>query len=261
MDYKKEFIKQLSDIVYHQDIREIFHDFLHMSAYAISGKFHAGDEFDWLFSNAKKVFGKYKENDLQKFDSCFNIMVQSMEAGYSDFLGEIYMEINISNSNTGQFFTPYSVSQMMSKIVYSEPILKLLESKPFIKVHEPACGSGGMIIALAEEMKSKGINYATSMFVMGIDIDEKCFLMTYIQLSLFDIPAKIIHGDTLTLSLYKYLFTPAVFLHQWEMRLTLADLLKFDNHISTLPKVEEKQPIKHTNYDFELQTIPFMEAI
>ncbi len=261
MNYKQEFIKQLNAIVYHQDIREIFYDFLHMSAYAISGKFHAGDEFDWLFNNAKKVFSKYKESDLQKFDSCFNIMVQSMEAGYSDFLGEIYMEINISNSNTGQFFTPYCVSQMMSKIVYSESVIKLLERKPFVKVHEPACGSGGMVIALAEEMKSRDINYATSMFVVAIDIDEKCFLMSYIQLSLFDIPAKIIHGDTLRLSLYKYLFTPAVFLHQWEMRLTLVDLLKFDKHISTQTKSEEQQIIKHTDYDFELQPIDFGEVV
>ena len=80
-------------------------------------------------------------------------------------------------------------------------------------------GSGGMIIAYAETMKDKGYNYQHQLFVETVDIDEICFKMTYIQLSLLGIPAKVIRGDSLAMRYFEVYYTPFYFLSNFEYKL------------------------------------------
>lgn len=128
------------------------------------------------------------------------------------------MQLNLGNVATGQFFTPYHVSKMMSEISFID-IEKQLEEKDFITLSEPCCGSGGMIIAYAETFKEHGYNYQYQLFVEAIDIDEMCFMMTYIQLSLLGVGAKVILGDSLTLDLHKILYTPFYFVNGFGLKL------------------------------------------
>ena len=74
---------------------------------------------------------------------------------------------------------------------------QLSKDKEIVKVHEPTCGSGSMIIAIAKEIKRKGKNYQEKMQVIAQDLDWNNVYMTYIQLSLLNIKATIVQGDTL----------------------------------------------------------------
>jgi hypothetical protein len=65
-----------------------------------------------------------------------------------------------------------------------------------------------MIIAAAEALKDKGYNYQHQLYVEAVDIDEICFKMTYIQLSLLGIPAKVIRGDSIAMRYFEVLYTP-----------------------------------------------------
>ncbi len=60
-------------------------------------------------------------------------------------------------------------------------------------------GSGGMIITYAETLKEQGYNYQNQLFVEAIDINETCFMMAFIQLSLYGIPARVMLGNTIEL--------------------------------------------------------------
>ena len=80
--------------------------------------------------------------------------------------------------------------------------------------------SGAIIIAFAEIMKKYGYNYQKQLFVEAIDISEMCFKMTYIQLSLLGIPAKVLLGDTLAMKFKERLYTQFYFLSgiAWKLK-------------------------------------------
>ena len=128
------------------------------------------------------------------------------------------MQLNLGNARTGQFFTPYHISQMMAEITFVDG-KENIENKEIITLSEPCCGSGGMVIAYAETMKKYDINFQERLFVEAIDIDEMCFQMAYLQLSLYGIPARVLLGDTIAYKFSKMLYTPMYFINGFSLKL------------------------------------------
>ena len=128
------------------------------------------------------------------------------------------MQLNLGNARTGQFFTPYHISQMMAEITFVDG-KENIENKEIITLSEPCCGSGGMVIAYAETMKKYDINFQERLFVEAIDIDELCFQMAYLQLSLYGIPARVLLGDTIAYKFSKMLYTPMYFINGFSWKL------------------------------------------
>lgn len=91
----------------------------------------------------------------------------------------------------------------------------------FVTISEPACGAGGMVIACADALHDAGRNYQQSMHATCIDIDQRCVHMTYVQLSLLNIPAIVVHGNALSVEAWGTWFTPAHILGGWGARLRL----------------------------------------
>ena len=54
-----------------------------------------------------------------------------------------------------------------------------------------------MIIAAAKVLREKGVDYQKRLRVIAQDLDWKGVYMTYLQLSLLGIRAKVVQGDTL----------------------------------------------------------------
>lgn len=50
------------------------------------------------------------------------------------------------------------------------------------------------------------------------DIDIKCVYMAYIQLSLYGIPAVVVHGNSLTVEEWSKWYTPIYLLDGWPLR-------------------------------------------
>jgi hypothetical protein len=90
-----------------------------------------------------------------------------------------------------------------------------IPEKGFITLDEPSCGSGSLVLAFAEAMTAKDLNYCEQLVVRATDIDPKCVHMAYIQLSLYGIPAVIIRGETLSLKEYTRWYTPMYILGNW----------------------------------------------
>ena len=87
---------------------------------------------------------------------------------------------------------------------------KELTTKPYITVNDPCTGSGALLLGYAGAMKRHKIEYQTKMRAVATDIDLKCVHMAYIQLALYNIPAVIIHGNSLTVEEWSHWFTPAL---------------------------------------------------
>jgi hypothetical protein len=96
------------------------------------------------------------------------------------------LQTQLHNKWTGQFFTPYHLCEAMAKMTLGDKasMESLIADKGFLTLPEPCCGSGAMVIAAANVMKAKGVNYQQNLHVKAIDIDAKCVHMAYLQFSL-----------------------------------------------------------------------------
>lgn len=215
MDYLKEFISKLHNLDKARRVSEVFKDFLTLCTCSLAQPFYRSDEIEQRYLNTVK---QYKKEQAEEFSKLLAFLVMALEEKHQDFLGQVYMQLNLGNVATGQFFTPYHVSKMMSEICFTD-IEKQLEEKDFITLAEPCCGSGGMIIAYAETLKEQGYNYQNQLFVEAIDIDEMCFMMTYIQLSLLGVGARVMLEDSLAWKFQQVLYTPFYFVNGFHWKL------------------------------------------
>ena len=135
--------------------------------------------------------------------TCIEVL-ESRDNPY-DILGNIFHKLNLNNQWNGQYFTPDYISRLVAGLVNADIYNN---SDQLIRINEPACGSGSMIIGTAWAMKRKKIDYNQRCLFIAQDIDIRCVWMTYIQSCLYRIPAVVIHGDTLAQTENSIWYTP-----------------------------------------------------
>jgi type I restriction-modification system DNA methylase subunit len=178
MKTKEETFESLiKQFEYRYELRSVFDDFLTLCICAFSqnpltGKSH--DEDLYL-----ETIEKYNEDKLQStFSSMLAVLVNQMEERVgsgmgTDVLGEFY-EQNLYRKGASQYFTPWPICSFMAKITSNESIVATHWP---LRILDPCCGSGRMLLASAQENGQKQEYY-------GIDIDQTCVKMTAINLFL-----------------------------------------------------------------------------
>lgn len=176
------------------------------------------------------IINNYSKKEQKLFPQMFALLVNEFEENSDqDLLGEIYMLLGISSNDKGQFFTPYDVCNVMSKITFNrKEIGKIIHKKGFASVYDCACGAGATLINAANICKNelfKKMNYQDHMYFVGQDIDITCVHMCYIQLSLLGLAGYVICGNTfvspepdLKNSPCSVWFTPIWFNDVWTLR-------------------------------------------
>jgi type I restriction-modification system DNA methylase subunit len=166
----------LNNFGYRYNTREIFEDFLTMAMCAVtplpgSGKSHYEDLY-------LETIARYKDDEARHiFPKMFARLVLEMEENLhrstgNDILGDTYQE-NFCRKNSGQFFTPWHICQLMAQITCGGQTAKDSPQK----VIDPACGSGRTIITASKILGPHNEYY-------GIDIDHTCVKMTALNLFL-----------------------------------------------------------------------------
>ena len=189
----QEIIKMINAISGRHSVYDVFCDWVHCLAMSIQNSSTLKHDETWQMREKEylDIMSKYDEKEQNSFYEMTARLIEAMEAGYADILGEIYMGCKMGSSHTGQFFTPFHLSLLTAQLSLSQVV-----NKEKIKVHEPTCGSGGMVIAAAQVLKDEGIN-VRSMDVIAQDMAWICVYMCYVQLSLYGISAVVVQGDTL----------------------------------------------------------------
>lgn len=213
-DYIKEFISKLSNLDRSRSVSTVFNDFLTLSCCSLAQTVYRSDNLEQKYLNIIKI---YTKEQAEEFSKLLAFLVLGLEQAPQDFLGQVFMSLNLGSQANGQYFTPYSVCKFMAEINFTE--IETIQNNQLITLSEPCCGSGGIIIAFAETLKEQGYNYQHQLFVEAIDIDETCFKMAYIQLSILGIPARVMLGDTLAWKFQKVLYTPFYFVNGFEYKL------------------------------------------
>lgn len=232
-EHQRAFVSLMKEFSYGHHLDTVFRDFVELAALAISNSVDRA-QFDVREKRYLEIVGKYKKEEVERFplmmaeltlafEKRVAVMAAARERGVmasnlTDMLGETYMMLGISNDRSGQFFTPYALSKLMAGMIGGDAVARA-DAQGFARVHEPACGAGGMVIATAEAFHDAGLNYQQAMHATCIDIDPCCVHMTYLQLALLHIPAIVVHGNALTMEVWGQWFTPAHVLGGWGRKL------------------------------------------
>ena len=210
-----EFKKVFGAIAPYRHRYEVFRDFVTMAACSLHNSLLRDEarEEEYL-----RIIRQYKAEDQEAFGKLLGCLVLALEGEPRDILGPLYMELEVANRDVGQFFTPPELSELMAAMTFA-PLVEDLERKPFISAGEPACGAGGMILALVKIMTRAGYDPLEKLWVQAIDVDRMAALMCYIQLSLWNVPAEVVVGNTLSWEIREVWYTPAHHMGFWEYRL------------------------------------------
>lgn len=208
---------------------QVWSDWVHLAAYSISNvvdKVHAEErEKSYL-----KIASGYSKAELTLISHLLAYTVEALELNPDqDFLGALYMNLDLGNDHAGQFFTPYNVSKMMAEMNFThDGKLKFQGQKRYASVCDPTVGGGGMLVAFANACRAHNVYYHTDIMFVGQDIDHTVACMAYIQISLLGCPGYIVVGDSLSKPMTgdplfapmdgEVLITPFYYSEVWEYR-------------------------------------------
>lgn len=219
-ELEKQVLQIVQSLGRRHGVPRVWADLMEISAIALARLDR--QQFDEREKRYLQVIRAYSREELAQLVEAFGLIVATYERnwpfGGGDVLGQIYMGLDLGNANTGQFFTPFEVSQLMAAMtmVGAE---KIIAEQGFVRLCEPAVGAGGMVLAAAGALHSQEINYQQCMHVVAIDIDIRCVHMAFIQMSLAHIPAVVVHGNALSNEQHGRWYTPAHIIGGWAAKL------------------------------------------
>lgn len=145
---------------------------------------------------------RWQPKELEQFCAAFAALVTEMDGEpYDDLLGAFYMDFALCRKGaqwSGEFHTPRDICRMMARMTFGD-IQWPADGKP-LTICEPACGAGAMILAAAHEIPAEKRRHIR---VTAIDINDTACDMCFINTTLWGVPCKVIHGNTLSGQFYK----------------------------------------------------------
>lgn len=241
---KKEFLKIFKELCYCRQPWEVWSDVTTAMACSIA---NAVDREPKRYESREKEYAACikRLKGVEKPAQLLAIVVNALESNpEQDFLGSLYMQLELGNHWKGQYFTDYYISRMMTEITIGN-CQKQIEKQGWLSICDPCIGGGAMMIAVANNMRRQKILYHNHVLFVGQDIDRIASMMAYIQLSLLGCPGYIVVANTLTNPLIgnplmpaeqegqEFWYTPLFFSDVWHWR-RVFDLLnlKSQNEIN-----------------------------
>lgn len=210
--------------------------------------------FDRRETMYMRAVQKYDKGELAVFPELFSHIVLGMEENPDcDFLGELYMDLELGNKYAGQFFTPYSICRSMAEIIIDPDLTeKHVKEHGYISINDCACGAGAMLVATANVLRKHGINYQQQALFVAQNIDYTAGLMCYIQLSLLGCAGYVHIGNTLTEPMTGPIlygdgkdttwYTPMYFSERWSTLRAIDNAKRLFSAVATAPPPSEAAP-------------------
>lgn len=232
---QKDFIKIFQELCYSRQPWEVWADVITVMACSIA---NAADRTEPRHESREKEYAACikRLKGVDKPAQLFAILVDALERNPDqDFLGALYMTLDLGNHWKGQFFTPYTISQMMAEITAGD-FQGQIEDRGWISVCDPCIGGGAMLIAAANTIRRQKVNYQQHVMFVGQDVDRVVGMMAYVQLSLLGCPGYIVIANSLTNPVIgsplqpaeqegqEFWYTPLYFSQVWHYRRLYASL-------------------------------------
>ena len=209
----------LESIGYHA-AQKVYRDFVELGAIAYANVFPQPNAAG-LEERYSNIIRDYREKDRAIFPRLLAHLVDAQSCERCDVLGELYMSLDAGSARLGQFYTPASISDVLSRLATcdAQHLRKTVDEVGFITSHEPAAGAGALVIHQAVQLMEQGINYQQHYHALLMDIDLNAVHMAYLQLSVLHIPATVVHANCLTLQQHSVWYTPAYHMGSFRTKL------------------------------------------
>lgn len=195
--YEKEFLDIFRELCYSRQPWEVWADVVTVMACSLA---NAVDKTSKRNEKREKEYADCikRLKGVDKPAQLFAIVVNALEVNPDqDFLGKLYMTLDLGNHWKGQFFTPYNVSRAMAEMTMGDCQAQI-DKQGWISVCDPTVGGGAMIIAAANTLRRQKVNYQNHVLFVGQDIDRVVAMMAYVQISLLGCPGYIVVGNSLS---------------------------------------------------------------
>ena len=236
-------------------IWNVFEDWLKVCSISIS------NAVDWNQANEREeqyleTINKYTPEEQKVLTKTFAELVNALQkeaetGGPCDLLGKVFHALELHNKYHGQFFTPFHICEFMGQVALADGgeagnvASEALHKKGYLSVCEPCVGSGGMVLGFAKAMYNNKMNYCDQMVAYCCDIDIKCVHMAYLQLSLYGIPAVIIHGNSLTNEEWSRWYTPVYMINGWPFKERVENLFETINEATKDRQTVNAEEVPH----------------
>jgi len=183
-----DFRKLLERLSHRHDTRRVFDAFTRFAACALAAQTREAEYLEEV--------KHWEPADLVLFSEALGTLVNEMENHpFEDILGGYYMEFALSTKGqqwNGEFHTPKTICDFMAQIVMGD---SELPAEGPISVCEPACGAGAMILSMGQACSPE---VRRRLRVTAIDINRTACDMAFINTTLWGIPTRVIHGNSLS---------------------------------------------------------------
>lgn len=226
---KRDFQKLMDKLAYGKNRSQVFRDFILTAGLSMAQAVCFSEDREQQYMEIVK---RYKKAELHDLAELLSLVVDALDENPSlDFLGEIWMEEGFGDNKKGQYFTPYTIAEMNARITLGNAVAQIKEER-WISVSDSACGSGIMLIAAANVLRSMGVNYQRDVVFVGQELDPVIAYMGYIQMSLLGLPGFVRIGNSLSEPMTNHplfpdkedLITPLFLLEPWPTRRVLHKL-------------------------------------
>lgn len=237
IDWENKFLKSFQKLTYRHRAWDVWRDYILLHACSISNVLDQ-ENYDQREKRYLKIIRQYSKEEQAIFPELAAYTTMALDQNQEqDFLGKMFMRLDLGNRLVGQFFTPYHVCELMAEVTATNALEKK-EQYGYISINDPCCGAGATLIAGVHVIRKQldhcdpPKNYQNHILVVAQDVDEIVGLMCYIQISLLGLAGFIKIGNSITDpmstddSSEKYWYTPMYFSDVWSTRRMLRQINK-----------------------------------
>lgn len=159
----------------------------------------AGGQQESLYLSTIKSLNR---QDLDVIVHAFRQLVTDMEQRpFLDLLGPVHMEVmhRLDRQQNGAFYTPFALNRLLVGLTTSQDPRTMFTPGEILTANEPACGTCGMVLAFAEHLTNHGVSPLHMRWTVQ-DLSQTSCYASYINLTLWGVPATVICGDTLRMT-------------------------------------------------------------
>lgn len=215
VNHEKAFISLFNYTARYHHRHQVFEDFVSCSVIALQNSLSFCEKREQKYL---RIVSRYEKQDVTRMAELLAHVVCGLDDAQGDFLGRVFMQLDLGDKYRGQFFTPWDVAVMMAHMQLGN-VANNFTDKPFITLSEPACGAGSMVLAFAAVLRDAGYSPHRYLWVSATDIDPLAAGMAYIQLTLCGVAGEVVIGNSLCDERRRVLHTFAHYQGNWSCRL------------------------------------------